>query len=390
MQGLLEGIRVVELGTMITAPLAAMMLGDLGADVIKVERPEGDPFRQFRDGKVSPHFAAYNKNKRSIALDLRQDMGRSALRKLIATADVVIDNFRPDIMGKLGFEASSLLSDFPRLVSCSITGFGPSGPYSGRPAFDAVAASLSGIYSLMLDAEHPQTSGPTLVDNITGMYASHGILAALHRRAVSGKGARIEINMLEAAISFIPDSFANEILLGITNGPRTRVSTSQSFAFKCADGRLLAVHLSSPTKFWESLIQAIGRSDLATDTRFVERDGRVKNFEALEAELAQVFVTKPRGDWLGLLERADVPFAPVQSISEVLQDPQVQHLETFYKTSHPALGESLAIEPPLWVDGGRGHRRAAWPELGEHTGQLLAECGYTSDEIEAFGLAEKV
>src|SRR5262245_26647169 len=206
----LKGVRVVELSTVITAPLAGMMLADLGADVIKVEHPQGgDPFRTFRGEQYSPNFVAYNRGKRSIQLDLRADAGRSILLKLVARADVLLENYRPGIMEKLGLGDDVLTAANARLIHCSITGFGASGPYSARPAYDNVAVALSGIASLQLDAEQPQSSGPTIPDNATGMFACYGILGALYERARSGRGHRVDVNMLEAGIAFIPDPFAN-------------------------------------------------------------------------------------------------------------------------------------------------------------------------------------
>jgi formyl-CoA transferase len=368
----LKDIRVVELGTMITAPLAGMMQADLGADVIKVERPDGgDPFRSFRGGLYSPHFIAFNRNKRSVVLNLREPEGQAQLRELLATADVLIDNYRPDVMERLGLDAASIKRDFPRLVWCSITGFGADGPYAERPAFDAVAGALSGIASVMLDRDKPTASGPTIADNVTGMYAAYGILGALHERATTGVGRRIEVNMLEAAVAFIPDAFVNYTHMNIDNHPRTRVASSQSYAFRCADGKLLALHLSSPPKFWESLLTAIERPDLKDDPRFATRDVRVRNYVALESELAAVFAAKDRAHWVTLLEAADVPFAPVQTIPEVIDDPQIRHLGTFYRETHPTEGDLTLIRRPVHIDGSNAVDGRAPPTLGQHTAEIL-------------------
>ena len=180
MTDVLTGVRVVELSTVITAPLTGLMLADLGADVIKVEPPQGDPFRSFRGGQYSPNFVAYNRGKRSIQLDLRTEAGRSVMLRLLAGADILLENYRPGIMEKFGLTDDVLSAANPRLIHCSITGFGASGPYSARPAYDNVAVALSGILSLQLDPEHPQSSGPTIADNATGMFACYGILGALY------------------------------------------------------------------------------------------------------------------------------------------------------------------------------------------------------------------
>jgi crotonobetainyl-CoA:carnitine CoA-transferase CaiB-like acyl-CoA transferase len=368
----LKGVRVLELGTMITAPLAGMMLADLGADVIKIERPDGgDPFRSFRGGLYSPHFIAFNRYKRSVALDLQSEPGKAALRDLLKGADVLIENYRPGVLDRLGFSADVIRHDYPRLVWCSITGFGADGPYGDRPAYDAVAGALSGIAGISLDPDAPKTSGPTIADNVTGMYAAYGILGALFDRERSGIGRRVEVNMFESAVSFIPDSFSNFTRLEIDNGPRTRVATSQSYAFRCADGKLLALHLSSPPKFWEGLLKVIERPDLDEDPRFSTRDGRVRNFAELEAVLAEAFRQKERGHWIGRLQAADVPFAPVQTIPEVLQDEQIRHLGTFYEDVHPTEGPLTLVRRPVLIDGQRDITTKPPPTLGEHSAEII-------------------
>ena len=382
MTDVLKGVRVVELSTVITAPLAGMMLADLGAEVIKVEHPQGgDPFRAFRGGQYSPNFVAYNRGKRSIQLDLRADAGRSILLKLVARADVLLENYRPGIMAKLGLGDDVLEAANARLIHCSITGFGASGPYSARPAYDNVAVALSGIASLQLDPEQPQSSGPTIPDNATGMFACYGILGALYERARSGRGHRVGVNMLEAGIAFIPDPFANYTRAGIKSDRLTRVAASQSFAFRCGDGKLIAVHLSSQPKFFEAMAAALERPDLVRDERFATRDLRIKNYGELTRVFGEIVATKPRAHWVNVLEEHDVPFAPVNSIADVLDDPQVRHLRTFYRQRHPTEGESTAIHRPVLIDGARDARALPAPVLGEHTDAVLAELGYDQGEI---------
>ncbi|NUZ04612.1 CaiB/BaiF CoA transferase family protein [Piscinibacter koreensis] len=375
--GPLSGIRVLELSTMITAPLAGMMLADWGADVVKVENPDGgDPFRSFRGGTYSPHFCAYNRNKRSVALDLRAAAGRAAFERLVRESDVLLDNFRPGVMQRLGWDDAALLAVNPRLVRCSITGFGGDGPYASRPAYDAIAQALSGMTSLFVDAADPRLTGPTIADNVTGQYACQGILAALLERERTGAAPRVDVNMLAATLAFMPDPFAYYTQMDLVSDPSLRVHTSQSYAFVCSDGRNVAVHLSSQSKFWDGFVAAVERPELTDDPRFATRLDRIANYEALRAETAPVFARRTRGDWVARLSSLDVPVAPIYDVTEVFDDPQVRHLDSFVVLEHPQMGPVTSIRRPLFRDGTRSDQpTSAPPVLGEHTAEVLAEVG---------------
>lgn len=376
----LEGILVVELGTVLTAPLAGMMLGDLGARVIKVEHPAGgDPFRRHAGKLYSPHFASYNRNKESIQLDLQGEAGKADLLALLARADVLLENYRPGVMARLGLTEAALKEINPRLVWCSITGFGKEGPYRDRPCYDAVALGLSGLASLMLDPAAPSMNGPTISDNITGMYAAYGILGALMGRQASGKGARVEVNMLEASIAFSPEGFAQFTRLGVTPQPQTRVAISQSYAFPCADGRLLTVHLSSVEKFWQAFVAVLERPDLLADERFATPELRTRHYAALYEEAAATFRTRAREDWCARLAAHDVPSAPVYTVPEVMQDEQVRQSKTFYEVEHPEHGRLVGIHRPVTIDGARGPCTRPAPVLGEHGAAIRREFGLDRD-----------
>lgn len=367
----LDGIRVIELGTVITGPLAASMLAELGAEVIKIERPDGgDPFRSFLGGLYSPHFKAYNKNKKSVVLDLSSKQGRASLHDLVRTADVLVDNFRPGVLDRLGLDGKTVEGLKPDIIRCSITGFGKNGPYASRPAYDAVALALSGIASLQIDPQNPRLTGPTISDNVTGMYAAIGILAALLERERNGVTRRVDVNMLEASMAFISDPFAYaDSDMSVTR--TTRVAASQSYAVRCRDGKLLALHLSSLPKFWDALCVAMGREDIHDDPRFETRALRYENYDLLADCLAEVFAGRDRADWVERLERLDVPFAPVNSIPEVADDPQVQHLSTFYDSSASDGTAVRSIHCPIWFDGERIEPQGPPPLLGEHNDEYI-------------------
>ena len=367
---------------MITGPLAGQMLADMGADVIKIERPDGgDPFRTFRDGEVSPYFQAYNRNKRSVAADLQTDVGKLICRRLIASADVFIENFRPGVMAKLGLGAAEMRTVNPRLVYCSISGFGSFGPYRDRPAYDAVAQALSGLSGLFLD-QNLQITGPTIADNLTGIYACYGILSALYEREQTGAGRVLEVNMLDSAVAFMPDAFASYSLSRCVPGPFTRVQASQSYALSCADGKMIAIHLSSQLKFWESLCAALDRADLLTDSRFDTRAKRIDRYFDLKSEFQRAVRSRSQHDWLARLTAFDVPHAPINNLDEVLGDAQVQALDSFAAI---ALSPSVTLtvpRRPVWIDGSRNDQpMSVAPALNQDGERVIATLGLTEDEL---------
>ena len=370
---MLEGLRVVELGNFITGPLAAMMLADLGAEVIKVERPEGDPFRRGHGGQYGPAFVAYNRNKKSVVLDTTKPEDRKALLELVACADVLIDNFRPAVLDKMGLDAATLEARNPRLIHCSITGFGNKGPYQNRPAFDTVGQALSGIASFLVDPEAPESFGPTIADNATGMYAAYGVLGALVERGRTGKGRRIEVNMLEASMAFIQDGFTGYTMAGIVGGRQTRIVRSQCFAFRCADGKLIGIHLSTTEKFWQELARAVGAPEWIDDERFLTHQKRVGEYHTIEKLLGERMAQRTRAEWTAIFEANDVPFAPINTVQEAIEDPQVAALGTMVEMTHPELGTVRAVNCPVLVDGERPRKGVlAPPKIGEHTAQTLA------------------
>ena len=370
-QPTLAGIRVLEQGTFITGPCAGMMLADLGADVIKIESPEGDPYRTYQGGQYSPHFQAYNRNKRSLALDMKLKSDCTLFERLAAEADVYIQNFRPGTAERLGAGVARLQSLNPRLVYCSISGFGSSGPYSDRPIYDSVAQALSGFLSVVVDNRRPQFLGPALADAITGMYASQGILAALVQRGRSGRGSHVEISMLEAMAHFAVEPFAAFFALGETPTSADRPRLAQAYILRTADARLIAIHLSSLEKFWQGLVAALDAPELKEDPRFNPRERRIAEYETLRVELDTRFSRQPLEHWVRRLQAEDVPYAPVNLIDDVVRDPQVEHLGIVVPIDSPHTA-TRAVRPAAQFDGSRALSVSAAPLLNQHGESIRA------------------
>jgi len=372
MAKVLEGVRVVEHGTFITGPAAAMLLADLGAEVIKVEQLAGDPFRAFRGGTYSPHYQTYNRNKKSVTLDTREKSDLAHFDRLIAEADVYIQNFRPGVAEKIGAGEARLRELNPRLIYCAITGFGPDGPSAARPSYDTVAQAASGFLRLLINPANPRVVGPALADALTGFYAAFGILGALYERArrdAAPRGRRVEVSMLEAMTHFNLDAFTHLFSEGEVMGPYSRPSVSQSYVLPCADGKWIALHMSSPPKFWTGLAQAIEKPDLFDDPRFATREGRIANQETLIELLTGLFRTRERAEWCRRLEALDVPYAPMYATDEVPEDPQARHMQIFIDAEHPAHPQGnrwRTVRFPVSFDGERALEVTAPPLLGDY------------------------
>jgi crotonobetainyl-CoA:carnitine CoA-transferase CaiB-like acyl-CoA transferase len=374
MAGVLDGITVIEQGTFITGPAAGMLLGDLGANVIKVEQPAtGDPFRAFKGGLYSPHYQTYNRNKRSIELNVKDPDDAAVFDDLIRGADVYIQNFRPGAAERMGAGQERLRALNPRLVYCAISGFGQTGPAAGRPAYDTVAQAASGFLNLLVNPANPRVVGPAIADALTGFYAAYGVLGALVERARTGVGRSVDVSMLEAMCHFNLDAFTHFFAEGEVMDPYSRPRVSQSYALACSDGRKIALHMSSPEKFWRGLADAMERPDILADDRFATREGRIANQEALIDILGTVFAQRTRDEWCRRLADQDVPHAPMYDTAEALQDPQALHLQLEVETTHPALGPWRTVRSPVSFDGQRPTTVAPPPLLGEHNMQIRAE-----------------
>ena len=368
--GPLAGYRVLELGTAITAPYATMLLADLGAEVVKIESPAGDPFRVWDGSGPSPRFAAFNRNKQSVVLDLRAERGRNDLHRLLGTGDAMVTNFRPGSLARLGADADTVRNSFPHIVYCQITGAGP-GPAAERPMYDAVAQGITGLMSMTSGVADPRPIGPALTDSICGALSAVSVAAALAQRERTGVGQTIQTSMIEACLNFLAESVTDYFDRGQSPDPHSRPRQSQSYGFVCADGRSLVVHLSTPTKFWKGLLEAIGRPDLADDPRFASYGDRVRHYTDLEDALRPVFAQRPREVWLQALANYDVPVAPVNTLAEALEDPVVASVPMTSEIGLDAGEGQVRVVHRPWRLGSEPEYTAP-PDLGADTDAVLS------------------
>ena len=389
--GPLAGVKVLEMASYITGPLAGQVLADLGAQVIKVEPPEGDPFRRGGGGPgaaraYSPAYIGTNRSKRSISLDMKKPGARDIFERLARDTDVLLQNYRHGVAKRLKVDYDTVSALNPRVIYCSISGFGEDGPYIDRPSYNEIGQALGGLWDLMLTPDM-KPPGPAFSDPLTGMFAAQTILAALYARERTGRGQHVFTNMLEATIGFFLEPYSQFFATGETVS--NRAARSQAYGFRCSDGLPIAIHLSSPPKFWEALARALGREELIRDPRFIEKPARDANYDVLWRELAPIFATRSRTAWLEVLLAVDVPCAPINTVREALDDPQVRHNRVHKTVQHPVEGKVDLIGYPGHFEDTPLDEPGAPPLIGEQREQILAELGYSRDEIGRF-VAERV
>ncbi len=372
----LQGVRVLDMGTFITGPACGMLLADLGAEVIKVEMPEtGDPFRAFKGDLYSPHFQTYNRNKKSITLNTKKSPeDLAALDELVKGADVFIQNFRPGVAERLGVGFERLQAINPRLIYADISGFGNDGPWKDRPAFDTVSQASSGFLRLLVNPQNPRVVGPAIGDAVTGFYSAYGVLAALYEREKTDKGRKVETSMFEAMSHFNLDDFTHYLSVDEVMGPWSRPHVSQSYVFQCADGGWIALHMSSPPKFWENLAIAVGQPDMLERPEFESRPARIANYEKVIDFLAPIFGTMPRTHWEAELTRLEVPHSAVYTSKEVVEGELAKHHQLVIE-GEGARGTFRTIRNPIRFDGEVETGVTPPPELGADNEEILGRKG---------------
>ena len=387
--GPLSGLKVVDLTHVMAGPTCTLMLADMGADVIKVEKsPGGDDTRRMIPPKVGGEAASFlmmNRNKRGIVLDLKTEGGKTVLRRLVRDADVLDENFGPGVMERLGFGYEDLKKDNPGLIYCSLSGFGRTGPYKDRRGFDLVAQAMSGIMTFTGDGPDspPSKCGAPLSDITAGILAAMGILAAYTHRLKTGEGQWVETSLFEAAL--VQTYWQSAIALATGVAPRAMGSAhplnAPYQAFKAADGWIVVGGANQ--KNWLRMLDAIGAPELAEDPRFKENAGRMAHLKELEAELAERFAKNTAAYWLAALDKEGVPCGPVYDMLQALADPQTAAREMVVEVDHPTVGPVKTIGLPVKFSETPGKVRKGAPLYGEDTRAILAQCGFSADEIAA-------
>lgn len=386
--GPLSGVRIVDLTRILAGPFATMVLGDLGAEIIKVERPgPGDDTRSWGPpflGTESCYFLSINRNKKSVAVDLKQPAGMRVVQELARCSDVLIENFVPGALDRLGLGYTDLHTLAPRLIYCSISGYGPSGPYSNRPGYDVMAASFGGLIGVTgpRDGE-PCKVGVAMTDLATGLYAHGAIMAALLERQRTGAGQKIDCNLLSTQVSCMVN-LASNYLNGGQEARRwgtAHESIVPYQAFPTADGHI-SIGAGSNDQF-AALCRVLNLPELVTDERFTTNPQRVKHREALVATLTDAFSKCTTKQWLVVLEGCPFPYAPINSLSQVFSDPHVVHSGQVEEVEHPGVGRVRQVGPAVKFSASQNKVRAAPPLLGQHTQQVLTQLlGYTEHQVE--------
>lgn len=388
MRAALEGIRVLDLTQIMAGPFCAMLLADLGAEVIKIENPRGgDDARRmappYYNGE-SAAFIAMNRNKYGMAVDSRTPAGREVLWRLIESADVLVENFRPGTMARLGFGFEDVHARYPALVYCSISGFGQTGPYRERGGFDLVAQAMSGVLSVTGSPEEPAKVGVPISDLNAGLYASHAILAALLARARTGEGQYIDTSLFEAALAYTIWESNEYWATGVA--PR-RLGTAHRLSapyqvFATADG-WIAIGAANQRN-WELLAIALERADLLQVAEFATNADRMENLARLVEALTATLKTRTTEEWLRVLDEAGVPCGPVLTLDEVYQHPQVKARAMDIEVQHPVAGRVHAIGFPVKYSATPGLLYRPAPVLGQHTFALLESLGYSPEQCRQF------
>jgi crotonobetainyl-CoA:carnitine CoA-transferase CaiB-like acyl-CoA transferase len=387
--GPLEGLKVIDLTHVMAGPTCTLMLADMGADVIKIERiPDGDDTRRSIPPTIDGESAAFmmmNRNKRGIALDLKTDGGKRVLRRLLADADVIVENYRPGTLAKLGFDYETIRRDNPGLIYCALSGFGRTGPYGHRGGFDLVAQAMSGIMSMTGEApgRPPIKCGAPLTDITCGILAAMGVLAAYAHRLKTGRGQMVDTSLFEAGIVQTYWQSAIALATGVAPGPMGSAHplSAPYQAFETADGWIVIG--GSNQRNWTRMLEALEAEPLADDLRFRDNSDRMGHLEELETALAPYFKARASDDLLARFEELGVPAGPVYDVNQMHRDPQVLARKMVVEVEHSKVGPVRTIGLPVKFSDTPGEVAHGAPIYGQHTKDVLRQCGFAEAEIDA-------
>jgi CoA:oxalate CoA-transferase len=380
----LAGVRVLDLTRYLAGPFCTMLLGDHGADVVKVESPRGREFRAPGATRDNYFFLSSNRAKRSLVLDLRSPSGRELLLRILPRFDVIVENFRPGVMAGLGLAHEELRSRFPRLVVCGISGFGADGPYRDRPGFDQIAQGMSGFMSLTGTPESgPTRAGIAIADLLAGIFAAQGILLALLERERSGQGQIVQTSLLEAMVGVLSWGAGMHFESGATPGPAGQHHPLSSPYGRFRVGERWLNIAAGSDAIWERLAAALGHPEWLADVRFADAMARVRNRERLSGEIEAALAGQPVEHWVERLNAAGVPAGPILDVAEVFRDPQVLARQMLVELPHPEVGVFRTTGLPVKLSRSPGRVERRPPLHGEHTEEVLLECGLPRSEIEA-------
>ncbi|MCI0781915.1 MAG: CoA transferase [Chloroflexi bacterium] len=384
----LEGIRVLDLTRALAGPFCTLMLGDNGADVIKVEMPgSGDDTRKWGPpfiGEESAYFLSINRSKRSLTLNLREPQAKEIFLKLAENSDVLVENFTPGVMERFGLGYDEVKQTNPKIVYCSISGFGQDGPYRNRPAYDQIMQGISGLMSITGEPDgEPQKIGIAVTDIGAGMWSAFAIMAALHHREQHGEGQYIDVSMMDAQVAWLTYQAA----YFFANGePPKRMGAAHPTlvpyqAFMCQDGKYINVAVGSE-RIWARFCQGVRREDLQNDPEYAVNSDRVRNRAKLVPMLQEYFLTRPVADWVEDLQEANVPCGPINDLADVFADPQVLARNMYVEIPHPTLGSIKQTGLPIKFSLTPGRIDRHPPLLGEHNQEILEDLGYSVAQVD--------
>jgi len=385
----LEGIKVLDLSRVLAGPYCTMMLADFGADIIKIEPPNvGDDSRAFGPfvGKESAYFMSLNRNKRSMILNFKRQEECDLFKELVKQADVVVENYRPGTMEKLGLGYEELKKINPKLIYAACSGFGHSGPYQDKPAYDIIVQAMGGIMSITgAEDGEPTRVGASIGDIIAGMFTAYGVLLAMFHRERTGEGQKVDVGMLDCQLAILENAIARYVTSGVVPGPlgNRHPSITPFASFTAQDGHIIVG--AGNDRLWERLCTILERTDLIKDARFDTNSNRTANVKELAVIFNGIFSTKPIQAWLDILEQAGLPCAPINTIDKVVNDPHIAAREMIVEVEHPVAGKLKMPGVPVKMSATPGAVETHAPLLGQHTAEILKELlGWDKEKVESF------